>query len=105
MRLAGFPFEQNIMNISPLNSKGSGLRWEGSYSKVAPLPRLFLCIFKYFKRNCQRAGSENIIFPKLDIWEFIDCSTNEIGTGGGIRTHDQKIKSLLLYQLSYAGTI
>ena len=36
MRLAGFPFEQNIMNISPLNSKGSGLRREGSYSKVAP---------------------------------------------------------------------
>ena len=27
----------------------------------------------------------------------------KIGTGGGTWTHDQKIKSLLLYQLSYAG--
>ncbi len=27
-----------------------------------------------------------------------------LGTGGGTRTHDQEIKSLLLYQLSYAGS-
>ena len=38
----------------------------------------------------------------------IECLGDNIkgvlGTGGGIRTHDQKIKSLLLYQLSYAGS-
>ena len=27
-----------------------------------------------------------------------------LGTGGGTRTHGQEIKSLLLYQLSYAGS-
>ena len=48
-------------------------------------------------------AQQNQLYEKINSRKW-EQSLIFLGTGGGTRTHGQEIKSLLLYQLSYAGS-